>query len=161
MDSFGDVTQTWLRAGDLPARDEPDMITCFLRNRRAARLKKALLTLSACIAVLALQRCVQSPSLEVVELVSRPPGAAVLIDGRMVAIKTPLRMHLRPGRHRIELQHEGYRAVAKEILVAPSDEPRWEIVQLAPALAAPPPAVMPLAGGRNLAAAAAACSPPR
>jgi len=52
----------------------------------------------------------------VVEVVSNPPAASVLVDGTFMA-NAPVTLHLNPGQHSIRLQLEGYREWAKDVTV--------------------------------------------
>lgn len=46
---------------------------------------------------------------------SVPPGATVMLDGRELKLKTPLRINVSPGVHSIRLVKDGYRGVSREV----------------------------------------------
>ena len=54
---------------------------------------------------------------------SRPAGARVVIDGEQVGV-TPLVAAVPPGRHRVELERDGYRIWATTVLVSAADPVR-------------------------------------
>lgn len=73
---------------------------------------------------------------------SRPPGAAVWLDGVRQPTKTPLHLSLQPTRHRVKLVHAGYRDREEELLLKPGQnfEKIWKLTPLPP-----PPKPVPVA----------------
>ena len=58
---------------------------------------------------------------------SRPQGATVLLDGRLICKETPCQKAIVPGKHRVEMQHERYFPVRREIVIAEGDEISWAL----------------------------------
>jgi len=50
-------------------------------------------------------------------ILSQPPGAEVVIDGRRTGSRTPVNVELAPGRHTIALQHRGFENEMRNVLV--------------------------------------------
>ena len=54
---------------------------------------------------------------------SRPPGAAVFIDGRRAGV-TPLTMTIAPGPHTVRMEHAGYRPGTTRVVVKAGERGR-------------------------------------
>ena len=55
------------------------------------------------------------------EVVSRPSGARVLLDGRLVG-NTPMRLDVPIGRYQVRIEVDGYQAWSKTVAVTDDDE---------------------------------------
>lgn len=66
-----------------------------------------------------LMLCAQAQSSEPARLTvqSDPPGAIVVLDGKELEIKTPVRVNVAPGIHQIRLVKVGYRQASREVEV--------------------------------------------
>jgi hypothetical protein len=77
----------------------------------------------------------KAPGVEV-RLVTTPPGATAVVDGRALKEATPTVTKLSPGRHRVTLAHEGYARLDTSITVKASKAAQRFEFQLKPLPAA-------------------------
>lgn len=60
-----------------------------------------------------------------VKIYSRPPAAAVLVDGHPTGMRTPNKVNLLPGRHRVDLRLRGFSDLGLDILAGTGQPGRW------------------------------------
>jgi hypothetical protein len=60
-----------------------------------------------------------------VKIYSRPPSAAVLVDGHPTGLRTPNKINLLPGSHRVDLRLSGYTDLGLDILAGTGQPGRW------------------------------------
>lgn len=116
---------------DRPDAQSVSVSTGSVASERSPRLLVALLlfvVVGAALAVFAATR----PEHGTAIVRSDPPGAQVLVDGAHEGVQTPQTLKLAPGRHKIELQLDGYKAKGFTVHVKPDQETKTPIVRLPP-----------------------------
>ena len=62
-----------------------------------------------------------------IDFVTTPPGAKIVVNGRPVAIATPAHAPFPPGDYRIELREPGYKPVEKNVHVEAGKNVKLEV----------------------------------
>jgi eukaryotic-like serine/threonine-protein kinase len=65
---------------------------------------------------------IPQPKEAILNAVSRPAGATVYVDGRSIGKKTPLKLTLLPGSHKIRLKLRGYQDSEEQVELKASEE---------------------------------------
>ncbi len=60
-----------------------------------------------------------------VKIYSRPPAASVVVDGTPTGVRTPNKLNLTPGRHRVDLRLRGYNDQGFDLLAGTGQPGRW------------------------------------
>lgn len=72
------------------------------------------------------------PHPSVVELVTNPNKASVLIDGKETSVQTPMKATLPPGMHKIEVRLAGYKTEIFDLMIVEGAKPTRRQVELYP-----------------------------
>lgn len=75
---------------------------------------------------------VDLPAASQIEIVTKPPGATVLIDGDPLELTTPVKVGLRPRRYDFEVRRQGYRTEQFLLDVPEGAKPARKTIPLIP-----------------------------
>ena len=111
------------RAGVSPA---PLLARIARRVERGRRLSESSPPPAAAPPAPAARAPQPAPPTTVLALDSRPGGADVFVDGRLLGV-TPVELPVTAGSHRLELRAEGHRAARKQIEIRSGQRLSWQI----------------------------------